>query len=153
MADVTHEFSLQVGYGSKHATGNDITLDLGEPQLDLVKPGRIGWGEMPLDVGMCAEEGIDLLGLVRREVIGDHMNLLALGLVGHDVGEEGDELGRGVARGGFAQHLTGLGVKGGIERQRAVPVVLEPMMLGASRRQRPPDPCDPAPESPSSRPR
>ena len=36
------------------------------------------------------------------------MDLLVLGLVGDDIGEEGDELGRGVARGGLAQHFAGL---------------------------------------------
>ena len=61
-----------------------------------------------------------LLCLVRREVIGDHMNFLALGLMRHDVGEEGNELGRGVARGSFIQHLTGLGIEGCVERQGAV---------------------------------
>jgi hypothetical protein len=50
-----------------------------------------------MNVGVLAEELFDQLGLVRREVVGDHMDLLALGLVRHDVGEEGDELGRRVA--------------------------------------------------------
>jgi len=38
------------------------------------------------------EERLDPHGLVRREFIGDHMYLFAFGLVGHDVGQECDEL-------------------------------------------------------------
>ena len=38
--------------------------------------------------------------------------------------------------GGLAQHLAGLGVEGGVQRQRAVPEVLEAMALGAPGRQR-----------------
>ena len=51
--------------------------------------------------------------------------------------QEGHEFGRGVAGGRLAQDdLAGLGVEGGVQRERAVPVVLEAMALGASRRQR-----------------
>ena len=41
---------------------------------------------------ILGEERLDPRGLVRREVIGDHVNLFAFGLVGHDVGQECDEL-------------------------------------------------------------
>ncbi len=46
-----------------------------------------------------------LSDLKSQAVIRDHVNLFAGGLVGHDVGQEGDELGRGVARCRRAQHL------------------------------------------------
>ena len=65
---------------------------------------------------MRREEVFDRLALVGREVIGDHMDLFAAGLIDDDVGEEGDKLGGGVPFGGLAQHLAGLGVEGGIER-------------------------------------
>jgi hypothetical protein len=39
VTDVAHELFLDVGNGSEHAAGNDIALDLAEPQLDLVEPG------------------------------------------------------------------------------------------------------------------
>lgn len=89
-----------------------------------------------MNVRVLDQELLDLLGLVRRQVVGDDVDLLALGLVGHEVGEEGDELGRGVSRGGLAQHLAGLGVEGCVQRQRAMPVVLEAVALGTPRRQR-----------------
>jgi hypothetical protein len=61
---------------------------------------------------------------------------LATRLVQHDVSEKGHELGRGMARGGFAQHLTGLGVEAGVQGERAVAVVLKAVPLEAPRRER-----------------
>jgi hypothetical protein len=63
---------------------------------------------------MNREEIFNRLALVRREVVGDRMNLLAAWLIGHDVGQECDELSRGVACRGLAQHLPGLGIEGRI---------------------------------------
>lgn len=98
LTDVSHELSLQIRYGSEHTTGDHVAPDLGNPQFDLVEPGRVSRGEMQMNVGVLYEERIDLLSLVRREVVRDHVDLLALGLVRHYVGEEGHELGRVVAR-------------------------------------------------------
>ena len=63
------------------------------------------------------------------------MDFLATRLIGGNVGQEGHELGRGMARRGLAQDLTGLDVKGGVQRQRTVPVILEAMSLGTSGRE------------------
>jgi hypothetical protein len=82
---------------------------------------------------MSDEKRLHPFGLVRREVIGDHMDLFVFGLVGDDVGEKRDELRRGVALCGLAQYLAGLGVEGGIQGQRPMPVVLKAMALGAAR--------------------
>ena len=55
-------------------------------------------------------------------------------LVDDDVGQERDELGGGVLRGGLAEHLAGLGIERRVQRQRAVTVVLKAVPLCASRR-------------------
>ena len=52
------------------------------------------------------------------------------------VGEEGHELRRGMARGRLTQHFAGLGVEGGVQRQRAVSEIFEAMALGPPWRQR-----------------
>ena len=67
---------------------------------------------MHRDVGVLAEEVLDLLGLVRREVVSHHMDILALGLVRHDVGQEGHELSRRLVGSCLAEHFAGLGVEG-----------------------------------------
>ena len=40
LADVPHELSAQIGDGGEDATGDDVALDPGEPQFDVVEPGR-----------------------------------------------------------------------------------------------------------------
>ena len=85
---------------------------------------------------MHRQEVRDRSALVRRLVVGDHMDLFAARLIDHNVGKEGDEFGRGVPRCRFAEHLTGLGVEGGIQRQGAVTKVFKTVPFGASRRQR-----------------
>src|SRR5947207_13211091 len=56
--------------------------------------------------------------------------------MGYDVGKKGHRLRAGVPRCGFAQHATGLGVKGRVQRERAVAVVLKTVTFGPSGRQR-----------------
>lgn len=91
-------FLLRSGTKVKDAALDRFTLDLGEPQFNLVKPGRVGRREVHMDGWMLTQECINLLCLVRREVVCNDVNLLAAGLIGQDVGQEGHELGRGVCR-------------------------------------------------------
>jgi len=89
-----------------------------------------------LNLRMRGQEVFDLLTLVRREIVRDHMDLLAAWLVDHDVGEECDELRGSVPLCSFAQHLAGLGVEGGVQRERAVTEVLKAVPLGPARGER-----------------
>src|SRR6218665_4214598 len=85
---------------------------------------------------MWSEDCVNQFGLVCREVVDDGVNFLAARLMGHDVGEAGDELGRGMPRGGLAQHFTGLGIEGGGQRERSMPEGLKAMTVGTPRRER-----------------
>src|SRR6218665_2545195 len=85
---------------------------------------------------MLTEERVNQRGLVCREVVDDDVDFLAARLMGHDVGEEGDELGRGMPRGGLAQHFAGLGIEGGVQGERSMPEVLKAMTLCTPRRER-----------------
>ncbi len=49
LADVAHELSLQIGDRSEDAARGTVAFDLGEPQLDLVEPRRIGPVEVHMD--------------------------------------------------------------------------------------------------------
>jgi len=60
---------------------------------------------------MHRQEVRDRPALVSREVVGDHMDLFAAGLIDHNVGEERDELRRGVPRSRFAEYLAVLVLK------------------------------------------
>jgi len=136
LTDVVHEFSLQVGNGGEHTAGDDIALGLAEPQFNLVQPRRVGRSEVQVNLRMRRQEVLNRLALVRREVVDNHMDLFAAGLVDHDVGEERDEFSAGRVRCSLTQHLAGLGVERSIEGKRAVPEVLETVTLEAPRRKR-----------------
>jgi len=46
LADVPHERSAQIADGGEDATGDNVALDPGEPQFDLVEPGRVSRREV-----------------------------------------------------------------------------------------------------------
>jgi hypothetical protein len=49
LADVPRELSAQIGDGGDDATGDDVALDPGEPQFDLVELGRVSRREVQPD--------------------------------------------------------------------------------------------------------
>ena len=81
--------------GGKDASCDDLPLDFGEPDFDLVKPGRVSGGKMKVDLGMLGQKLLDEFGFMGREIINDDMNLASEGLGGHDIGKKVDELGAG----------------------------------------------------------
>ena len=65
-----------------------------------------------MNLGMQRQEIRYGSALMSREIVSDHMDLFAAGLIDHDIGEERGKLGRRVSVRCFAQHLAGLGVEG-----------------------------------------
>jgi hypothetical protein len=49
LAGVPRELSAQIGDGGEDATGDDVALHPGEPQFDLVEPGRVSQREVQPD--------------------------------------------------------------------------------------------------------
>jgi hypothetical protein len=86
-------------------------------------------------VGMKVDKLSDPGRAMGREIICNKVNLLALGKAGHDLFKQGNKLRAGVTRCGLTQHLTGFGVERGVERKRAVTVVLKTVSLGSSGRE------------------
>lgn len=97
MPDIARERSFEIRHRGKDTTGDHVAFDLGEPQFNLVEPGGVRRGEVRLHLRMLGEKRLDPRGLVRREVIRNHVNLFAGGPMGHEVGWKCDELGRDVA--------------------------------------------------------
>jgi hypothetical protein len=58
LTDVAHKFSLEIGHRSKNAAGDDIALDFGKPQFDLVEPGGISRRVMDRNRGVVSERAI-----------------------------------------------------------------------------------------------
>ncbi len=134
--DVAAEFASQVGNRGKDAARDNVAFDPGEPEFDLVEPGRVRGREVKPDSRMLLEEVADRLSFVRGEVVEDDVNLLPRRTQGYNLLQKGDELAAGVAGGGFAVDAAGGGIERCIQGERTVPVVLEAVAFGASRRER-----------------
>jgi len=64
VTDVATNLPGEVGHGCEDAPGEQIAFHLREPELDLVKPGRIGRREVQVDVGMVEQKRAHRLGFV-----------------------------------------------------------------------------------------
>ena len=135
MADVPTNLPCEVSDRREHTARQEIAFDFRKPELDLVEPRRISRREVEVDGRMIHQERPHRLGLVRRQVVGDHVNLPSLRLAGDDVAEERDKRRAGMARHRLCEDFAGLRVERGEERQRAV-TVLETVSLRAAGRQR-----------------
>jgi hypothetical protein len=70
VADVAKDFSSEIVDGGKDASRDDLPLDFGEPDFDLVKPGRVSGGKMKVDFGMLGQKLLDEFGFMGRERAG-----------------------------------------------------------------------------------
>src|SRR3984893_14788918 len=136
LVDVVEEFAPEVGGGGEDAAVDEIALDLGEPEFDLVEPGRVGGREVKTHVGVVSQELLDSLGFVGREVVEDDVDLEIARLSGDQRAQEGNELSAGVVRSCLPEHLSGLGVERGVQGEGPTTDVLETMALGPARRKR-----------------
>ena len=128
--DVTKDFSSEIVDGGKDASGDNLPLNLGEPDFDLVKPRRIGGCKMHADLGMMGQKVLEELGFMGREVIRDDVDLASEGLGGHDIGKKVDKLGAGMALSGLAEDFSASGIEGRVKGKGSVAVILETMSLG-----------------------
>ncbi len=59
MTDVAHELARQVLDQGEDPTGNDVALDLGEPEFDLIEPRGITRREVQMQFGMSGQKLLD----------------------------------------------------------------------------------------------
>ena len=78
VAYVAHELARQILYGSEDASRNNVALNLGEPNFDLVEPARVGGGVVDPNSGVGLKEVKNFLGPVCTEVIGNNVDLANL---------------------------------------------------------------------------
>ena len=130
VADVAKDFSSEIVDGGKDASCDDLPLDFGEPDFDLVKPGRVSGGKMKVDLGMLGQKLLDEFGFMGREIISDNVDLASEGLGGHDIGKKVDELGAGMALSGLAKDFSASDIKSSVKRKGSVTVILKTMSLG-----------------------
>ena len=104
--DVAAEFASPVGNRGEDAPCDDIGFDLGEPDLDLIEPGRVSGREVKPDSRMLLEELADRLSFVHGEIVENDVNLLPRWAQGYDLLQKGDELAAGMAGSRFALDAT-----------------------------------------------
>ena len=134
VADVAHELARQILYGSEDPSRNNVALNLGKPNFDLVEPTGVGRSVVDTNRRVGLKEFKNTLGFVGAQIIGNDVDLATCRLTGHDLGEEIDELCAGMACTGFSQHLSGLSVQSAVERKRSVAVVLKAVPFGPAGR-------------------
>ena len=111
LLDVANELSGQVSGGSEDSPSNDIALNFGKPDLDLIKPTGIGWGVRDSYGWIGLEELENILGFMCAQVVGHDMNLSALRLAGDNLAEKVDKLGAGMPSGGLSDDVIGASVQ------------------------------------------
>lgn len=135
MTNVAHQFLGKVFDRREDTSRDDVALNLGEPEFDLVEPRGVGRREMQMHLRVGLQKFGDPRGLVRREIVRNHMNFQARGLSGHEVRQEGDELLGRVPVGRFAQDFARLRIERGVQGERAMAVIFEAMPFRSPRRQ------------------
>ena len=125
MTDVTHELARQVVDRGEDPAGDHIAFDAAEPEFDLIEPRGIGRSKVQVQFGMIGQELCDPLGLMGREVVGDDMDLATPGLQRNNLAQESHKLLGSMAGSGLTQDLAAFGVERGVERERAMPIVLK----------------------------
>src|SRR6266481_5916693 len=78
LLDVTDQLSGEVVGRGEDSPSDDIALDFGKPDLDLIEPTRIGRGVMDSYGWIGLEELENILGFMCAQVVGDDVNLSAL---------------------------------------------------------------------------
>ena len=75
MPDVLHDLALQTRGRREDAARDDVALDLGEPELDLIQPRRLRGREVQLHTAMLGEERPHRLRPVGREIVENDVDL------------------------------------------------------------------------------
>jgi hypothetical protein len=65
VTNVAHQLAGEILYRSEDTSGNNVTLNLREPNFDLVKPAGVGRGIVDPNCGVSLKKFKDFLGLVR----------------------------------------------------------------------------------------
>src|ERR1700731_2728087 len=136
MTDVAHELTRQVPDRSEDPASDDLAFDAAEPEFDLIEPRGIGRRKMQVQLGMIGQELCDPPGLMGREVVGDDVDLATPGLQRNNLAQESHKLLGGMAGSSLTKDLAAFGVERGVERERAMPIVLKAVALSSPRAKR-----------------
>ena len=85
--------------------------DVSEPDFDLIQPRRANRGEIEGDVWVLLQPRLDVVGVVRGQVVQYDVDLLVRVRLDRLL-EERQELGAVAGRGAVPEHLAGSHVQG-----------------------------------------
>ena len=111
LLDVADQLSGEISCRSEDPASDDIALDFGKPDLDLIEPTRIGRGVMDPYGWIGLEELENILGFMCAQVVGHDMNLSTLRLAGDDLAQKVDKLGAGMPSAGLSHDVAGAGIE------------------------------------------
>jgi hypothetical protein len=77
LLDVADELSRQIGFGSEDSSSNDMALNFGKPDFDLIEPARIGRSVMNPNGRIGVEELENACGFMCAQVVGHDVESLS----------------------------------------------------------------------------
>jgi hypothetical protein len=88
VTNVAHQLAGEILYRSEDTSGNNVTLNLREPNFDLVKPAGVGRGIVDPNRRVSLKKFKDFLGLVRTQIVGNYVDLTTCRLAIHNLGQK-----------------------------------------------------------------
>ncbi len=114
LLDVTDKLSREVGLGSEDSSSNDLALNFGKPDFDLIEPTRIGGSVMDSHGWIGVEELEDALGYMCAQVVGHDVNLSARRLTDDDLAQKVDKFDAGMPSRRLTDDVAGASIQRGI---------------------------------------
>ena len=111
LLDVADELSRQIGFGSEDSSSNDMALNFGKPDFDLIEPARIGRSVMNPNGRIGVEELENAFGFMCAQVVSHDVNLFARRLTGDDLAQKVDKFDAGMPSRRLTDDVAGASIQ------------------------------------------
>jgi len=111
LLDVANELSRQIGFGSEDSSSNDMALNFGKPDFDLIEPARIGRSVMNPNGRIGVEELENAFGFMCAQVVGHDVNLFPRRLTGDDLAQKVDKFDAGMPSRRLTDDVAGASIQ------------------------------------------
>ena len=111
LLDIADELSRQIGFGSEDSSSNDMALNFGKPDFDLIEPARIGRSVMNPNGRIGVEELENAFGFMCAQVVGHDVNLFPRRLTGDDLAQKVDKFDAGMPSRRLTDDVAGASIQ------------------------------------------
>ena len=111
LLDVADELSRQIGFESEDSSSNDMALNFGKPDFDLIEPARIGRSVMNPNGRIGVEELENAFGFMCAQVVGHDVNLFPRRLTGDDLAQKVDKFDAGMPSRRLTDDVAGASIQ------------------------------------------